>query len=245
MDILVIRSAVMESESRYVELLASGGWQVSAIELAGALASPADIPVETERAIVVLDLAPVDMGVVCEVREAVGDVPLMVLLPPDAAPGLPEPGMSGASGHASRVIATLGAGADDVLARPFEPMELVERVRALRRRTRWQRQPLTADPIPHALAIDRLARSVRVDGEWVSLTGLEFDLLCYLYEHRAAPVTAAEITSQVHGTVHRDGGVVRQLVHKLRKKLGREASIVTQRGKGYALVLPLVHEPSK
>lgn len=233
MDVLVIRSC---GDDSLVELLASCGWQVSALELMGATANPADLPAQRERAIVVLDLAAPDPRVVGELRDALGDVPLMVLLP---AQGQAAPG------HASCVVSTLGAGADDVLARPFEPLELVERVRALRRRTRWQRQPLTVEPPPPPLDIDRRARSVRVGGQWVSLTGLEFELLCYLVEHRAAPVTAAEITSQVHGTVHRDGGVVRQLVHKLRKKLGDEAAIVTQRGKGYALVLPPAHEPSK
>lgn len=233
MDVLVIRSC---GDDSLVELLASCGWQVSALELTGSTAIPADLPAQRERAIVVLELAAPDPRVVGELRDALGDVPLMVLLP---AQGQAAPG------HASWVVSTLGAGADDVLARPFEPLELVERVRALRRRTRWQRPPLTFEPPPLPLAIDRRARSVRVGGQWVGLTGLEFELLCYLVEHRAAPVTAAEITSQVHGTVHRDGGVVRQLVHKLRKKLGDEAAIVTQRGKGYALVLPPAHEPSK
>ncbi|MGN6107958.1 MAG: response regulator transcription factor [Kofleriaceae bacterium] len=175
--------------------------------------------------IVVLDCHAVDAGAVRRVRNEIGDVPLITVLP--ACPP-------------RHLIAALQAGADDAIADPFEPLELVERVHALDRRARWQPRPAAPSasiPAPiYGLVVDRDARRAYVNGKPINLTSLEFDLLSYLEERRAGTVTADEITRYVHGSSHQDGGVVRQLVHKLRKKLDNRVSIVTRRGKGYSLV---------
>lgn len=175
--------------------------------------------------IVVLDCHAVDAGAVRRVRDEIGGVPLIAVLP--ACPP-------------RDLIAALKAGADDAIANPFEPLELVERVHALDRRARWQPRPATpsaSSPAPICgLVVDRGARRAYVHGKLIHLTSLEFDLLSYLEERRASTVTADEITRCVHGSSHQDGGVVRQLVHKLRKKLGNRVSIVTRRGKGYSIV---------
>jgi DNA-binding response OmpR family regulator len=162
-----------------------------------------------------------------QLRGELGDVPLIVVAP---------------ACRASWIAAVLKAGADDVISRPFDSMELIERVRALARRAHWRSQPPVAT---NRLVIDRHDRTIWLSGKRVNLTSLEFDLLCYLHDRPGSPVTVADITSDVHGTNHRDSNVVRQLIHKLRKKLDHEIKIITHRGKGYSLVLPVSDVPSK
>jgi DNA-binding response OmpR family regulator len=80
--------------------------------------------------------------------------------------------------EADRVVG-LRRGADDYMAKPFSPRELVARVQAVLRRTQetsTAQQPLEFD----ALRIDPLARTVTVDAEEVPLTQRELDLLVFL-----------------------------------------------------------------
>lgn len=220
MDILVIQSTKHSSE-HLIEVLAAHEWDIDTIDIITPICK-----LETVRhAIVILHSHVVDAELVRHVRAEAGKVPLIVVLPTCAA---------------RHLAAVLQAGADDAISYPFEPLELVERVRALARRAGWQRQ---TSPTIERLVIDRGSRRVHVNGQSVSLTSLEFDLLCYLDARRSSTVTTDEIAFHVHGTSHRDGGVVRQLVHKLRKKLGNEVSIITRRGKGYALVRSDPNDP--
>lgn len=215
MDILVIESRAHASD-HLIELLAAHEWVAATRDLA----SP-DLPLAApQHDLAILHCHTADAELVRRVRAEIGIVPLIAVMPVCTA---------------RELAAALEAGADDALAYPFEPLELAERVRALARRAGWQRQ--AAGPAAR-LSIDRGSRSVHVNGHLVLLTSMEFDLLCYLDDRRARTVTVEEITHHVHGTSHQDGGVVRQLVHKLRKKLGNEVPIITRRGKGYSLALP-------
>jgi len=84
-----------------------------------------------------------------------------------------------AKGEESDRIVGLRSGADDYMAKPFSPRELVARVQAVLRRSSpdpESREPMVFD----GLCVDPAARSVRVEGQEVTLTQREFDLLAFL-----------------------------------------------------------------
>ncbi|MGE5337048.1 MAG: response regulator [Gemmatimonadota bacterium] len=95
-----------------------------------------------------------------------------------------------------RVIG-LEMGADDYLPKPFEPRELLARVRALLRRQR----PVSNDQVLRfgRLEIDRGARLVRVGAELRSLTSHQFDLLLALAEHAGRVVSRDQLMQWVRG----------------------------------------------
>lgn len=94
-----------------------------------------------------------------------------------------------ARGHALDRIIGLELGADDYLPKPFEPRELLARLRAILRRGRGTQDGNVL--VFGRLEIDRGAREARIDGEKRFLTGYQFDLLLALAE-RTGRVMARE-----------------------------------------------------
>jgi DNA-binding response OmpR family regulator len=134
--------------------------------------------------------------------------------------------------EADRVVG-LELGADDYVAKPFSPRELLARLRAVLRRAA---PGVVGERITAAgIVVDLGARSVVVEGEAVELTGLEIDLLVALVRRagRVVPRTAllAEAGRDDTSVSERTVDVH---VSKLRKKLG-EARIRTVRGIGYVV----------
>jgi two-component system response regulator MtrA len=127
----------------------------------------------------------------------------------------------------------LQLGADDYLAKPFWPEELVERVRARLRRPTLQRA--TAIEVG-ALRVDLHTREVTVDGASVALTGTEYAILAALARRRGAPVTRQSLGELLDADNENPDRTVDVHVSRLRKKLGEAgASIVTVWGIGYRL----------
>ncbi len=134
-------------------------------------------------------------------------------------------------------IAGLELGADDYLVKPFDFGELLARVRSvLRRRQPEQAVLLRAGP----LELDRAERRVRHRGEKVELSPREFDLLCYLAEHRGQVLERDRILNSVWGvSFYGDDNNLEVYVRYLRRKLGDSDRqlIQTVRGVGYRLVV--------
>jgi two-component system, OmpR family, response regulator CpxR len=147
-------------------------------------------------------------------------------------------------------IVGLEIGADDYLGKPFNPRELLARIRAILRRTKTG----AAAGEPKKLAIgdvemDIGARTVRKTGEPVELTSLEFNLLEKLMMQAGDVVTREQIAQEILGRrfVAYDRSIDMH-VSKLRRKLGRyadgEERIKSIRGVGYVYTLPAT-EPAR
>jgi DNA-binding response OmpR family regulator len=135
-------------------------------------------------------------------------------------------------------VVGLELGADDYMTKPFNPRELVARVRAVLRRA--EARPLSAAP-PAAttieaegLRIEVGGREVYVHGEGVALTPKEFDLLVTLIENRGLVLTREQLLERVWGfTFLGDSRTIDVHVRQLRRKLGDACPIQTVWGTGY------------
>ncbi len=125
-------------------------------------------------------------------------------------------------------------GADDYLAKPFGPRELLARLRAVLRRV--QPTAMAEKLEAHGVSLDVPAREARVNGRRVELTGLEFDLLVALVRRagRVIPRDALLGEAGRGDTVVGERTVDVHISH-LRQKLGEEGGklIKTVRGLGY------------
>ena len=96
-------------------------------------------------------------------------------------------------------IVGLELGADDYLPKPFEPRELLARIRAVLRRHQPGAAPEAQLLRFGALEIDRDARVVSVDGQAAELTSYQFDLLVTLAERAGRVLTRDQIMEAVRG----------------------------------------------
>jgi DNA-binding response OmpR family regulator len=120
----------------------------------------------------------------------------------------------------------LELGADDYLTKPFSVLELRARIKALLRRSMPTASVPDSAPTridASGLSIDREQRRVRLDGELLTLTAREFDLLWHFVQHPGRVFTRSELLADVWGYGH-DGydHTVNSHINRLRSKLGDE-----------------------
>jgi two-component system phosphate regulon response regulator PhoB len=132
-------------------------------------------------------------------------------------------------------IKGLAGGADDYLTKPFSPEELVLRVGAVLRRLRAPASAAGALLRAGAIAVDRGAHTVTVEGAPVDLTPIEYRLLLLLLERRGRVQTRPQLLEAVwESQPDIQTRTVDMHVQRLRAKLGRAGeSIETVRGFGY------------
>jgi two-component system response regulator ResD/two-component system response regulator RegX3 len=133
-------------------------------------------------------------------------------------------------------ILGLELGADDYVAKPFSPAELVARVKAVLRRTEGGADQRAEIVRVGSIEVDDGRREVRVNGEPVAFTTKEFDLLHYLAERPGLALSRQQILDGVWGFEwFGDNRTVDVHIAQVRKKVGDAVRINTVRGVGYRL----------
>jgi len=221
------RILVVDDETNIIDLtrlyLEQEGFQVeTAMDGAQALEKIRDL----EPALVVLDvmLPEVNGFDVCRQTRAESDVPIIMLTARDD--------------DIDKIVG-LELGADDYLTKPFNPRELVARVKAILRRL--ERTPQVTDRPLHVgdVTIDPARREVIVAGEPVSLRAKEFDLLQTFAEHKGIVLKREQLLDLVWGfDFYGQTRTVDVHVAHLRKRLSGSniVRIETVTGIGYKLV---------
>jgi DNA-binding response OmpR family regulator len=178
-------------------------------------------------ALVVLDLMLPDMDglEVCRRIRATADVPVLILTARD---------------DDMDKIVGLEIGADDYLTKPFNPRELVARVRAILRRSSGDRERREDEVLEYGeLRLDAGRRECWVGETEIQLAPKEFDLLWELVDHRGLVLTRDQLLERVWGyTFAGDTRTVDVHVRQLRRKLGDASPIVTVWGVGYKVGPP-------
>ena len=131
-------------------------------------------------------------------------------------------------------------GSDDYMVKPFLPLELVARVKALFRRAEYSQTEAPAAFKCGNLLLEQGARTITVGGEAFSVTPTEFDFLSYLLERAGQAVSKQELMRELWKLpdYELDTRVADDLVKRLRRKLkesGCSASVKTVWGFGFRL----------
>ncbi len=139
-------------------------------------------------------------------------------------------------------ITGLTIGADDYLTKPFNPLELVARVKAqLRRYTRYNGGEKEGEVIDFGgLIVNRATHACSVYGKAVSLTPIEFNILWMLCENRGQVISAERLFESVWGEKYLDrNNTVMVHIRRLREKMGEPSRnprfIKTVWGVGYKI----------
>jgi two-component system, OmpR family, response regulator len=222
-----VRVLVVDDEPTLAELLTMAlryeGWEVrSAGDGLSAVRTARDFRPDA----VVLDVMLPDIDgleVLRRLRAETSDVPVLFLTAKDSL----EDRITG-----------LTAGGDDYVTKPFSLEEVVARLRGLMRRTARSELRPDSQLVIGDLTLDEDSHEVRRDGELITLTATEFELLRFLMRNPRRVLSKAQILDRVWN--YDFGGqanVVELYISYLRKKIdaGRAPMIHTLRGAGYVL----------
>jgi two-component system, OmpR family, response regulator len=128
--------------------------------------------------------------------------------------------------------AGFAAGADDYVTKPFEPLEIVLRVRALVRRSRGEASPVISIG---GASLDTHAGRLVIDGQPITLTAQEYRLIAYLFHARDRVVSRTELIEHLYERDRDpDSNVIDVLLSRIRRRIGADL-IETVRGRGFRL----------
>ncbi len=179
--------------------------------------------------LLVLDLMlpGMDGWTVCRKIRAMSDVPIIMLT---------------AKGEVDERIDGLAMGADDYMVKPFDPNELVARIKAILRRSGGTAEAADRSElyVAGSLRVDAASRQVTVKGQAVTLPRKEFELLLFLIRNPNRVFTREELITGIWGwDFEGEDRVVDLYIKRIRQKLlasaeeANEWGIVTVWGTGY------------
>jgi two-component system response regulator CpxR len=224
-DILLIDDDV-ELCSMLTEYLGRYGFRVMAVHQGD---SGLKAALEKNHALVLLDVMLPGMDGFEVLRRLRGESSVSVLL------------LTARGEDVDRIVG-LEIGADDYLSKPFNPRELLARIRAILRRSQSAAPALEQTVLRvEGLELNRAARTVTQDGKKIDLTDVEFALLEALMRAPGKVVAREEISESVLGRkFHPFDRSLDMHVSRLRRKLGEqggEERVKTIRGVGYQLAV--------
>jgi two-component system KDP operon response regulator KdpE len=178
--------------------------------------------------VVIIDLGLPDLDgleVIQKIREW-SSVPVVVL--------------SARGGERDKVVA-LDAGADDYIEKPFGTEELLARVRVALRHAAGGPRDKDAVFAVGGLAVDQARRVVKIDGNVVHLTPIEYKILTVLVHHAGKVLTHRQLLREVWGPTHVEHAhYLRVYMGQLRRKIEHDSAqpryLLTEPGVGYRLV---------
>ena len=210
---------VVEDEASIALYLKNAGY---AVKTAGTGSEALTAVASCDVSLIVLDLMLPDIdGIdVCRRIRKVSEVPIIMLTARDE--------------DVDKIIG-LEVGADDYMTKPFNPRELVARVKSVLRRSAPERRRSETAELRHGdLVINAGRREVHVGDEEIRLAPKEFELLWELLDHRGIVLTRDQLLERVWGyTFAGDTRTVDVHVRQIRRKLGDASPIVTVWGVGY------------
>lgn len=174
--------------------------------------------------IVILDimLPEIDGWTVCREIRRLSNVPIILLT---------------ARGEEFDKLFGFELGADDYIVKPFSPKELIARVKALLRRSEIKSSDSASYFQIGDIIINRLSREVTINGNQISLTNKEYELLYFLATNPKIVFTREQLLLKVWGyEQYGDPRTVDTHIKKIREKLGDYSSYIsTMWGVGYKL----------
>jgi DNA-binding response OmpR family regulator len=178
---------------------------------------------ESKYSLIILDigLPGIDGLEVCKKVRQNSNIPIIML--------------TAASDDLDRILG-LELGSDDYMGKPFNPRELLARIKALLRRSE-----IKETDVDNNIVMNYAARSAFIGGKELELTGTEFDLLCVFHKQIGKVLSRDEIGELLHGRrvdpLDRSiDTIVSRLRHKLSSHFDGEI-IQSVRGKGYVLLM--------
>jgi DNA-binding response OmpR family regulator len=173
--------------------------------------------------LVILDimLPDIDGFEVCRRLRQDSDIPIIMLTARDTS---------------TDKVVGLELGADDYITKPFDPRELVARVKSVLRRVTAAGEPEPELLSAGELALDTARHEVKAGEEEFKLTAKEFELLQYLMLNKGLALSRQQLLEHVWGyEFYGDTRTVDVHINQLRKKLGDAVAIETVWGVGYKL----------
>ncbi len=142
--------------------------------------------------------------------------------------------------HEAARVRGLEAGADDYMVKPFSPIEMLARVQAVLRRASHSGGGAASTITRESLALDLEKRSVTVDGRFVPLSRLEWEVFSYLARNAGKVVNHNDLKQRGWGSIAVEDSVVKMCIRRIRGKLSKASGdpevIITHRGTGYSFI---------